>query len=227
MKRSYKRKRTCNSTKRRSTNKEPRVSFHKTKSIKEYNPTLGRSLNLKWIDMAAGPSSIDTVGTGWSLQLDNVALGTAHNQRNGSKLKIEYIDLRAEVYIPTGGDTTNTMRIILFQVTSAAVPTVATVLQNDALGGGGYNVVSTYSDLQSQKYVILRDKSVAMTTNGYNCQTFHWKISKGFNKDISFNDTIGTPNFNQGAIFMVAVSDSAVVTHPIINWSSRVYFQDA
>lgn len=221
----YKRKRT---TTARRSRKEPKISFHSTKMIKEYNPTLGRSLaNLKWVDMAAGPTSIDNVGTGWSLQVDTLALGTAHNQRNGSKCKVKYIDLRAEVYIPTGGDTTNTMRIILFQVTNNQIPTVASVLQNDAIGGGGYNVVSTYSDLQAQKYVILRDITLSMTTNGYNNQNFHWKVSKGFNTEVSWNDSIASPNFNQGGIFMVAVSDSAVVTHPIINWSSRVYFLDA
>lgn len=208
--------------------KEPAISFTSKKVIKEFNPTLGRSLNVKWIDMASGPTSIDTVGTGWSLQLDNLALGTAHNQRNGSKCKIEHIDVRIETYIPSGGDTTNTMRIVLFQITSNQIPTPATVLQNDALGGGGYNVVSQNSELQSQRYLILRDITIPMSLNGPNCHFMHFRINKkDFNPDITWNDTIGAPNANQGAIYMVAVADSAVAPHPQINWCSRIHFLDA
>lgn len=194
--------------------------------VREYNPLYKNGTELKFVDASGVNQTADTTGAIIDCGLEGVGNGTAYNQRIGSKARVERIDFRFFAYIPSvGGDTSNVVRVVLFQMMNRETPTINGIIDNTNLGG--FNTVSPYNDQQAGKFLILRDTTLYLSNTGKMVDGFHWIVNSGFNKDLMYSDISAAPKLTQGSIYALVLSDSALAPSPLYTVSTRVYYSDA
>lgn len=158
--------------------------------------------------------------------LSPIAQGDLVSQRQGSKVDLSGIVFN---YNLQSADAFNLVRVIVFQWymdNASETPDISDLLQNT--GSIQDVMVSPYLRKSGvQKYRILLDKTHALNTDysGGVTVTKPSKnfIKKGFRKSLSFANTATT---GTGAIYVCTISDSAAVSHPVINYNARVLYTD-
>lgn len=216
--------------KRRRTFVPPRQRGQLSSRDRQLILKLGNEV--KVLDTLQGISSISSAGVRYGVS--NIALGTNINNRIGRSVKLKDVLLRFTVVLPASAtfatqDTHNRMRIILFRWMTRGSPTVADVLATPSVLSG-LNV-DNFRDVH-----VLRDELVDMHVwssydDGTNhqiipdVQSFKWYHSFAKTEDnaLSFNAAAG---IEHGSINVLVISDSAIPTHPTIEFNARIKFYD-
>lgn len=179
---------------------------------------------LKYFDNVFPASAISTTATIFDLCL--VSQGAAANQRNGQD--IEPVHFEAQITL-AGADTTNHVRIILFQHTpnSSLSPPLANQLL-DPLSGGVSGTVDSYCAINTffhKEYRVIADYSLVLSANS---ETFIIDLGKRLSalhlpKSVGYNPVANT---GEGHICLLLISDSAVLPEPSWIGQMRLRFYD-
>ena len=153
--------------------------------------------------VASDSTTVSNTGGDWVLC--GLDAGSNENQRIGERVKLQYLKFKAVMY---AADTINRMRIIVYRKTHNQTTPTNTYL--------GY--------LDPNQYQVIYDEMFSLSTSlaPYNKElNFEMPIS-GI---VQWNGT-GQADTTGGQIWLRAVSDSSVVTHPGLDWCSIVTYRD-
>lgn len=169
-------------------------------------------------------ASIDTVGSILSLGLDGLPQGTTMNNRLGNEITLKSVHIRGTVF---PGEATNTVRLLLVQWLSetASLTVVNNVLFNNATAG--FDVYSMYAKEYSGKFNILWDRSFAVSNAAAPNIIYNHIVNRKMIKTIRYNSQVVGNLVTKGALFLIALSDSAAFPHPTISFSTRITFTDS
>lgn len=159
-----------------------------------------------------------------------VAQGDTDQTRDGDRLQLcGKIDFHFSLLI---ADTTNIIRITWFQWKPGTTPAASDIYLNGP--SGAIDVYSTYSHDNRQMYRILSDKMYNMVGNAATAQTCNTTTTqivrkqrinlKKVRKMVQYGGG-GTDGTNK--IYFFVFSDSALVTHPLITYSTKLFFRDS
>lgn len=163
--------------------------------------------------------SVSVTSTPVLVDLSSISAGDTDQTRDGDQLTIRSIHLKYQL---VAGDSTNIVRIILFQwfmdtAVAGGGPTAANILQSTT------NSMSSYTHDTRFQYKILDDKIVSLDTSSRDSYTLNRRIIKGFKKKIQFS-AAGTSGTNK--IYLLYMSDSAAAPDPGLIYYSRLTFSD-
>lgn len=144
------------------------------------------------------------------------AQGSAENERIGEKIMLKYMWFNISAYIPDSGDTTNFIRMILFQWKDRSIPSTTDILVT------ANDYIQLHNFERRQQYKVLYDRVVPFTYNGDNAKAWTLKI-KNANKDLTYAGT----EVQKNGMYMFLVSDSSAVVHPVLNLRCRSYYTDS
>ena len=171
----------------------------------------------KVTDTQINGNAITSSGSVFSM-LSSLAPGTGgYSSFIGNKINPVGMNLNWEVVI---ADTTNIMRLVLFQWFDASTPVPSGILQGNAL--------STVNFTNRENIKILRDELVSfaiLATGGSNIASGKWYVKSKRMTPIQYN--IGTSTFQKGSLYLLCISDSAVPSYPTLSFYSRVTFLDS
>lgn len=193
-----------------------------TKKIKAIvREELKEDVEVKYLLTNHQSLSIDTTGELYSLT--NVSQGTGDSNRIGDEIKISALELRINALY---GDTTNYLRIIVFQWLAnddISAPIVGDVLY-DASSSIPY-VLSYYNnDTLGSDYSVLYDK-VHSLNNTYKTN-FSQNIfipMKYAKKKVQY--VAGTTNGSH-KLYILLCSDSGAIPHVTVNMVARLTYVD-
>lgn len=187
----------------------------------------GRRGELKYVDVTQQNTFIET-GTG--ILINGLAPGTGASQRIGKKVSMKSIQLRAAIgQGATGGAAPFAGFVRTFIVydkqANAAVPTVASILE--AVSGS-----SPMNMDNRERFLVLYDRQIAIDQFGGNASA-QIKMFKKIALPTVFNaGTAGTvADITSGSLYIVFISENsfaaAATNPPVIQWYSRVRYEDA
>jgi len=136
-------------------------------------------------------------------------------QRVGDEIRPISFSIKGEI---VGADSTNVVRLIVFQWKQETVPVIGDVIQTA-------NVNSFYNHDNAGLFKILFDRRYTTSYNGNDVKQVNVNITKGFNRMVKYNATSST-QFHNG-IYICLISDSASFNHPGFNLITRVRYTDA
>jgi len=152
--------------------------------------------------------------------------GVAFNQRIGDTIFFNKMWLNYTINA-ANTDVLSSARIILFQWhpnSGLVAPTVATILMLVSL-----NVLSMYDWQYSNQFTILYDRMHSFagtatnpTASSNQCVSVQIPLGKA-RKRAEF--VAGSANGSE-QIYILFISDSAVIPYPVLNWVSRITFTD-
>lgn len=187
---------------------------------------------VKVYDTVQASVAVSSAGTRFGVS--NIALGTNINNRIGRSVKLKDVLMRFSVVLPASAsyatqDTHNRMRVILFRWMTRGSPTVADILTTSSVLSG-LNV-DNFRDIH-----VLRDELIDLHIwssydDGTNhqlipdVQSFKWyhSFAKTEDNTLSFNAAAG---IEHGSINVLVISDSAIPTHPTVEFNTRIKFYD-
>lgn len=174
----------------------------------------------KYVAFNSSAAGIDTGGL--ILRFTEVPQGDTDVTRDGDQLTIRSLQFN---YVLTLADTTNVMRVILFQwfdSTQSVQPIPSNILIDTAIGRA---VASPYSHDYRYQFKILYDKTHVLDSNTpvINRRVF-LKRFPFKHKKIQYVGASST-NHNNG-LFALVISDSAVGPNPTITYSGKFNFSD-
>lgn len=150
---------------------------------------------------------------------DNVNLST---KRQGNEIMIRSLQVRGDVSV---ADSTNLVRIIIFRWLGKSTPLASSILDVTTATTDYYKAHYVLDSSSSflENYRILYDRTIALAVDSKDSATvkFIKKWKQGLK--VEYYNIAGS-NFSTGTIWMLAVSDSAAVTHPYLDFNTRVKF---
>lgn len=208
------------SKKRQHGRRRPRggiASAEKVALSRMVKQQLNKNLERKFVDVALNAGVSSTVTT---TPITDIGVGTTNITRIGNIIQPTSISLVINSFIPITGDQTNFIRFILFQwkddTGETGPPLIGNILQTAF-------PASIYNNNQRSSFKILFDKIIPMSLSGPNAKTMKFTIRK---KLLPIKYTTGaTDGINK--IFVMEISDSTTVVHPVTDWYLRVRFTDA
>lgn len=220
----YRRKGTY--TKKRTYRKRGVNSQTRRIARQEAKKVVAKEIESKIYDGSTADVGVDYSGTSavWSMTADPVAgtamtQGISDYQYLGSKINPTHLTVRG---LWTHVATENNMvRVILVQVIVSGTPTLANLLESV---GNIRAPLSPYDRTYNDTYRVLADRMY--TTNDQRpIVPFKIKVPGKKLRFIHFADGSGT--VERGAIYLCAISDSAVASHPSIQFVHRMFYKDA
>jgi hypothetical protein len=171
-----------------------------------------------YLRFALGVSS-----TGIFQKMSAIAQGTTNYQRTGDLIKLA--DLQFNALCVYGDAVGNAMRIVIFQTVGGFTPAALSDLF--AFGGtGSEDFTSQFlPNLLGRRIHLLYDELLTMNPNGSNGLTIRRGWLKPKVREIEY--TAGTTNIVNGEIWVVAMTDSAVIPHPALDLSVEIPYTDA
>lgn len=150
--------------------------------------------------------------TGVITSLTTVTQGTTNQTRVGNYARLRKIWGRVTGYMDSN-DVQNSIRMILFQWTDAAVPTASDILVSaTAYHTCYYNL----NNIENGKLKILIDSRKVGSYQGNG--PVHWAIDLKVDSPLQWNST-GSAAPIVNALYVYFVSDSSLATHPYIQSS--------
>lgn len=185
----------------------------------EAKKVINKSVETKIFDSNATSQAVDATNGVVSSLTNGMIRGIGEDQYLGDQIT----PVGAIIRIQYGrADSSNMLRFLLIQNKSGGIPLASTVFAST------FNItapLSPYDVDYQDTYRVLYDKLVSM--DSVRCTTGVLTIrlrSKQLRK-LSFNDAAGT--IEKAGIYLVVISDSTTVTHPVIDWRARLYYKDA
>lgn len=208
-------------SKKRNYKKTAKAGKLNQRQKKEVKQILHGNLELKTADEGGAPtvSNVPTVSKWFAL-----AQGVGNSQRIGNQIDCSHMELSYEL---TTGDTTNVLRIIVFQWREddiAIGPVYTDILYRPNSSVPYTNALYNFDNRGS--YKILYDKKHFIDADNDVVSAFgHKKYIKIPHSKIDFNGAGATTGKNM--IYVLSVSDSAAAAHPGFINQSRLYYRDA
>ncbi len=183
------------------------------------NRNLNKRIEKKYFtNYAAG--SRDWSGAVYSIT--DIPQGDTDTTRDGDSLFLKSVQLR---YSVVAGDTTNLVRLVMFQYLDDTTPTVSNILNSGYLGAAGAPLTPFHHDERS-KYRILYD-SGPMSVDTYNPQLVRKVFVKNNKKMVNQIRYNGGTTTGSNKIYLIELSDSGAASHPSFNTISKVNFNDS
>jgi len=154
-------------------------------------------------------------------QLSVIATGATDVARVGDSVKLKKLVIGFNTAV---ADTTNIMRVIIFQWNLPTNPTDAEVFE-DTTNNVTYTCGSICRDsMHARKLRILYDRQV--TFNGVSAPNMYWRKSFNLNRLRKCNYIGGSSTVGMGNIWIAYVSDSSAVSHPALQYAYTLDFTD-
>lgn len=167
-------------------------------------------------------TTIDNTGT--LFDLTDMAQGVTEANRVGNKCAPKWIDVRLSC-LPADGR--QIMRFVLFQWHAddgSHAPAATDILQAGLVTSGTYAVYAGLNNDDRALFRVLADWSYAMTLGECDSNfTLVVKRVKAAMRQIEFNGTLTT---GTEKLYLLAISDSAAVSHPSLTGVVRVHYAD-
>lgn len=199
--------------------KKPRLAPAVSKAVnRQIRKQLNKAIESKHHDYLMNSSGVDFSGT--MHDLSQVNGGNSSITRVGDKIQPSQLDLRWQVTI---GDTTNSIRMILFQWhpdDATDLPTTTEILQTIAVPEAPQAQYNT--NFRSQ-YRVLKDVTIPLGASSRETVTGRWLINKHM-RPIHYNFGAVT---GVDKIYLMVISDSGAVPNPGFIGRWRMYFKDA
>jgi len=173
-------------------------------------------------------SLANSIGAGATIfPFSGVPQGVSQSQRVGDFIHVRALLLNYSLYI-VNADIVTSVVIILFRWipnTISLPPAVALLLQNPSSA----NCLSQYNFSNQQNYQILWQRQFRgsgivtspTTMSNFGQRGLRMPIRKGFDQEFAPGNVDGT---NQ--LFWLCISDSSLTPFPILNFDSRIYYED-
>jgi hypothetical protein len=197
----------------------------KTPKAKRTRRIILTKVEMKYFDTLSVANSI---GSGATLfQLSTVPQGVAQTQRVGDFIKPLKLIFNFSLYT-VNADIITTIRLIFFRwvpSTALVLPVLADILEAPASS----NVLSHFNYQLQQNYSVLSDRqfqAAGIVTSPCNSSNFGGtglEIPLGSNPELEFN--LGATT-STNHLYLLAISDSALAPFPLLNFSSRLYYED-
>lgn len=190
---------------------------------REAKKVVNRAIESKTFDGAHVAGQIDFSGGVTNLLSDpsggvTITQGVGESQYVGTAIKPTYIKIS---FNWTLADTTNMVRVVVVQSRGLLVPTMADILQSVG------NVRAPLSDYDidfNDRYNVLADRCYSLDQTNKTQVIGKIKVSAAKLRRIKFSDTAGT--YEAGGIYFGYITDSAAVSHPILQAYWRVHYKD-
>lgn len=217
----------------RRTTRRRRVYRRKGRKLTKRQLTTVKTLINRRIETKFFPYAATSFAVISTPILDNswaqVPQGDSDTQRNGDHIMWKKLRFRYQLL---AGDTTNLVRIIIFQWHPSSTPVPNAILLTGPSGGA--DVYSCLNQDTRQMYKIIYDKTHSLVGNGTPnfpvtsvSQTFvnrQFSLSK-CQKNVQFN--AGT-TVSTNTIYLMFLSDSAPMSiiHPSMVYTSMLWYKD-
>jgi len=223
------------SSKNRATFKKPMPALQKKQVRRMVRSGVNKNAELKYQYPGTNISQVPISTTGYLTKIPfQIPQGDGDNTRDGDHLTwCGSIPIRWEVINATT-DVYDHVRVILFQwhPNDTTPPTVGNVL---LLGPTGVSdIFSMYNHDRRQDYKILYDRTVttvqesnilAVPVDVNYTRYVQGTVSlKKARKQVQF---LGGGLTGTNQIYLLAISDSTAATHPLLTWSSKIFFRDS
>lgn len=218
--------------------------------LKQQVKKLAASEEKKWYDIDKPSTAIPLAGTVQPLLALNVWGGTDNtarmNEREGQSINLVSYKIKGQVYIDqdfASPDFNNKVRIMLVQMTDDNItqPALTDILEDPT----GDRAIYSFLKIKGQRrYKVHYDKTfnlqnvqqTASTTAGMSATTSTERFRKEFRINVKIPKKGLKASYAQGSIsgngpvvnglFLVAYSDSGVVSHPAMFYRARMRFLD-
>jgi len=168
--------------------------------------------NIQYFDTVQSFTNVSAL-TGYLLNISAPVRGTGESQFVGSQVIPLAIEVRGAA---VGADSYNLMRISMIQfINFAAAPTLTDIYQYAA------SPPSPFTMRTKENMIVLRDEYFTIDTADHLSQPWKWYVKKKNILPIQFDETGAQTG---GAIYISAMSDSAVTTHPTMSYAARIYY---
>lgn len=165
---------------------------------------------------------------GLNFPLSRIPQGNTDSDRSGDSIRLLTLEIRAEAFLQGIGGTndfTNLVRLVCYQwkpVSTASAPIAASVLN---VAGNQTGVMEGYSWDSKPQFDILMDRTVSLSGNGPSDVFIDFKHKFKGGKLATW--AAGSTSIQANGIFIIAISDSLLATHPITNIYSRITYIDS
>lgn len=184
---------------------------------------IARQIEDKYLDTNETPTNL-IEGVGFIERITSISQGTTDVTRIGDSVMLKNITIWFQV---TGPDTSNMVRVIVFQWhsnTNFVAPTIGDVLQYFAIGDNR-EIMSPYVFDYKDQFRVLYDKFIGLdAVSNYQYATRIIIPAKKLTRRMQF---VGAGLNASNHVYILAVSDSTGVAHPGFTFLSRVVYEDA
>lgn len=190
---------------------EARKAIAKTVETKMYDS----NYTAQAVDYTNGFVSSLTASTGGN----SIIRGTAEDNYIGDSIRPVGFSMRMQF---TRSDSTQLFRVVILQNKAGGIPLTTTLFQSVS------NVTAPLSHFDKDyvhTYNVLLDRLISMDQIRDTTLVRTFKVSQKRLRSLWFNDGVG--NIQKGGIYVLVISDSAVATHPTIDYRCRLYYKDA
>ena len=149
------------------------------------------------------------------------------NEFNGNDIRPQAVTLK---YYITTNQVFNSVRVMLFQWFDSQTPVPSGILQSTALNLATIAPILVTNKryikvLYDRTHVIAPSAGGDTTVLGYGSSDAHTVYIPGKRlRPVRYNSS--TNVVQDGQIYVLVISDDSVLSYPIIQWYSRVTFQD-
>jgi len=179
----------------------------------------------KYLDVLSVASNIGSGSTLFALSL--VPSGDQQSQPVGDFIQPLRLMFNFSLYT-VNSDIVTTVRLIFFRWIPSTVliaPVVASILEAPSAA----NVLSHFNFQLQDNYKILQERQFQASgitvapTVASNFGSTGFRVPLSDNPEIEFTQTATT---GSNHLYLLAISDSAVTPFPILNFSTRLYYED-
>jgi len=235
----------------RSKTSKDKKQDKEIKQLKKTVKTLKNSEEKKWYDYNHPSTAVSTSGVIQPLLALNIYDGTDANskklnEREGNKLTMLSYKLQGEVYINqnfASPDSNNKVRILMVQMTDDNInpPLLSDILEDPT---GNNSLYAFYKIDGTRRFKRHFDKifnlqnveQTANTTAGMSATTSTERFRKSFKIKAKLPKTGLVVKYQQGSVsgngpvsngmYLIAYSDSGAISHPAIQYRTRMRFLD-
>ena len=173
---------------------------------------------VKYLDNPGAYTSVPNTGVPVATYT-TMAQGLGDQQRNGNTIKGKSIS--GKIYVNKSASVSSTgLRLlwILDKECDGSIPSLSQILDN-------VDIVSSINRDYSKRYVILKDKLIALNDGGGQSRFYKFFFPTDFHVHFD-GSTSAITDAKENQVFLFAVSDQAIGTAPVIYHFGRFNFYD-
>jgi hypothetical protein len=167
----------------------------------------------KWILNEYTATGVDSAGIVLDLTAITQGIGDTGN-RVGDQIVLDRARLS---YAVASADTTNVVRVLIFKWMPQSVPVITNLLTS----GGSQIPWAPHNTDTADQYQVLYDRLHFLAASGPGIDGDVLEIKLPGKVQFSGGSTTGT-----GKIYLILVSDSGAIPHPVMNLNCALYYED-
>lgn len=203
---------------------------------------LAKEIEFKDYNRASAPNSVTSAGV--IEYLTNISGGTNDSQRIANEITIKSLDLRYEI-TAAGNDITNIVRVILFRDMSAGPAVTPPVVATTPTGAGvlqsqsddpvpvvyitnGLQAVQPFLSENRDRYKILMDRTHVLGDATNSNLPYRVVASRYIKKNMKVKYYDSNANSSdKGSLYLMFISDSSAINHPVYVFNCKIIYTDA